>query len=133
MGKESRQMIQKMSFGIMGYEVILGIIAWFYAMYTSRAYGPMFIGIVIGTITVYGMLIDICMASEDAVYSKDEAYAKRKITLHSILRKIAIFILMILCIKSGFINVLLVVLSLFGLKAGAFLVPFVQSRMGKKS
>lgn len=133
MGKESRRMIGKMSFGIIGYEVLLGMITGGYALYTGRAYGSMLLGILVGTIAVYGMLIDICMTSEDTLYSKDEAYAKRTITLHSMARKAVLFLLMLLCLKSGFINILSMILSLFGLKIGALSVPFVESRMGKKS
>ena len=75
------------------------------------------------------MMVDMARTTEDALASKNEKYAMRTTMLHSFVRKAVLVVVVFIFWKSKYVNVLGIVFSIFGIKAGAYLQPLIHKLM----
>ena len=93
---------------------------------------PIELGILIGSVLVIGMVIDMGISTEDSLYGGNPSFAQRKIMIHSLLRKAALFIVVAIFWNSRYINALAIVISVFGLKSGAYMYPLFKKIFEKR-
>ena len=121
-----------MGMGVLLYEVILGLTAIPFSKYMRYSLLSIELGILIGSLVVVGMVIDMGISTEDSLFGGSESYAQRKIIIHSLLRKVALIIVTAIFWNSKYINVLAIVVSVFGLKSGAYMYPLFKKIFEKR-
>ena len=121
-----------MGMGVLLYEVILGLAAIPFSKYMRYSLLSIELGILIGSLVVVGMVIDMGISTEDSLFGGSESYAQRKIVIHSLLRKVALIIVTAIFWNSKYINVLAIVVSVFGLKSGAYMYPLFKKIFEKR-
>ena len=121
-----------MGMGVLLYEVILGLAAIPFSKYMRYSLLSIELGILIGSLVVVGMVIDMGISTEDSLFGGSESYAQRKIIIHSLLRKVALIIVTAIFWNSKYINVLAIVVSVFGLKSGAYMYPLFKKIFEKR-
>lgn len=126
MSKELKKTLQEIYCGMLCFDMILAILIYLLANPLHFALIPAEIGVLIGTCMNFIILRDMAIATEDAIESKDSEYARKKVTKHSILRMFIIVLVIVVFAQLDFINILTLVFSIFGIKVGAYLQPFVH-------
>ena len=121
-----------MGMGVLLYEIILGLAAIPFSRYMRYSLLSIELGILIGSLVVVGMVIDMGISTEDSLFGGSESYAQRKIIIHSLLRKVALIIVTAIFWNSKYINVLAIVVSVFGLKSGAYMYPLFKKIFEKR-
>ncbi len=131
MNLEAKKTIYRMSFGIILYEILLAIILISLAEYIGYTKISMILGILVGTILLYISLIHMAYITSDVLASRDENYANKKTTLHAMIRKIILIIILggLYFVES--VNLLAVIFAMLGMKSGAYLVP-IATKLFKK-
>ena len=132
MSKETKNTCLYMGMGVLLYEVILGLAAIPFSKYMRYSLLSIELGILIGSLVVVGMVIDMGISTEDSLFGGSESYAQRKIIIHSLLRKVALIIVTAIFWNSKYINVLAIVVSVFGLKSGAYMYPLFKKIFEKR-
>lgn len=132
MGEETKKQVLEMSIGIIAHNLVLFFICmiWFRSV-------PVLAGNLVGMIAAVGLLCSMAHSTELCVEAADENYAKRKMTIHAVLRSLFLFAAIVLLWKFLRINLLSLALGIMGLKTGAYLYPavhkFMNHRTGKKT
>lgn len=121
-----------MGMGALIYEIILGLMAIPFSIFMKYSLLPMELGILVGSLVVIGMVIDMGISTEDSLYGGNESYAQRKIIIHSLLRKVVLIIVIAIFWNSKYVNVLAIVVSIFGLKCGAYMYPMFKKIFEKR-
>ena len=111
------------------YEVLLMVVAGFVAKPLGYTVSSLELGIVVGILVMIFMMVDMARTTEDALASKNEKYAMRTTMLHSFVRKAVLVVVVFIFWKSKYVNVLGIVFSIFGIKAGAYLQPLIHKLM----
>ena len=121
-----------MGMGVLLYEIILSLLAIPLAGLLKYSIYPTELGILVGTILVIGMVIDMGISTEDSLYGGSPSFAQRKIMIHSLLRKVVLFVVIAIFWNSRYINALAIVISVFGLKSGAYMYPLFKKIFEKE-
>lgn len=86
------------------------------------------IGYIVSIIGLYSMAVSL----NKAISANDEGYAKRHITLMSIIRLLIFCLILIIIINKntfGIIGGIMYALATFGIKVGAYLAPIIEKKM----
>lgn len=128
MGEETKKQVIEMSVGIVVHNLLLFLIAviWFRSL-------SVILGILAGMAAAIVLLCSMAHSTELCVEAADEEYARRKMTIHAVLRSVGLFAVIALCWKFLGINLLALVLGILGLKTGAYLYPAVHKFMNHKT
>ena len=121
-----------MGMGVLIYEIVLGLAAIPFSKFMKYSLLPMELGVLVGSLLVIGMVIDMGISTEDSLYTGNESYAQRKIIIHSLLRKVALIIVIAIFWNSKYVNVLAIVVSIFGLNCGAYMYPLFKKIFEKR-
>jgi len=132
MSKDTRRTCLYMGMGVLLYELILSLAAIFFARFIKYSITSIELGILVGTVLVLAMVIDMGISTEDGLYSGTPSYAQRKIMIHSLLRKVVLFIVVAIFWNSRYINAFMIVISVFGLKSGAYMYPLFKKIFEKR-
>ncbi|MCI7794895.1 MAG: ATP synthase subunit I [Lachnospiraceae bacterium] len=127
MSDEIRQQVFEMSVGIVLHNLILllGSLIWFREL-------SVLLGILIGAAGAFALLYSMAWSTELCAGSGDENYARKKMTVHAVLRGLTVFAAVIILWRFTNINPLAVVLGVLGLKSGAYLYPTVHRHWNHK-
>ena len=132
MSKDTRRTCLYVGIGVLIYEIILSIAALFFARLMKYPVSSMELGILVGTVLVLAMVVDMGISTEDSLYGGTPSYAQRKIMIHSLLRKAVLFVVVAIFWNSRYINALAIVISIFGLKSGAYMYPLFKKIFEKR-
>ena len=132
MSKDTRRTCLYMGIGVLIYEIILSLAAIPFARLMKYSVSSMELGILVGTVLVLAMVVDMGISTEDSLYGGTPSYAQRKIMIHSLLRKVVLFIVVAIFWNSRYINALAIVISVFGLKSGAYMYPLFKKIFEKR-
>lgn len=121
-----------MGIGVLIYEIILSLAAIPFARLMKYSVSSMELGILVGTVLVLAMVVDMGISTEDSLYGETPSYAQRKIMIHSLLRKAVLFVVVAIFWNSRYINALAIVISVFGLKSGAYMYPLFKKIFEKR-
>lgn len=130
MTKELKHTAIEMICGIVLFEVLL-IAFFFFVPIPGYSKWSLIFGAKVGFVLCLLLLFDMAWITEEAGASGDPGYAKKKTMMHAMFRKAAIVAVVLLFWKSGFVNVMGIVVALFGLKCGAYLQPTVHNILKK--
>lgn len=108
--------------GIVCYGIIVELIGVWFVKDKLKYSSGLWIGIVLAM----GMAIHMAVVIEKAVTLYGENGAKSKVILQSILRYIVIVVVFFLVMKIQLGNILMVFIGIMGLKAAAYLQPFIH-------
>lgn len=127
MSDEIKQQMMEMSVGIVLHNLVLllGSLIWFREL-------PVILGILIGAVGAAAMLYSMAWSTELCAGSGSENYARKKMTLHAVLRGLTAIVVIIVLWRFTNINPLAVVLGMLGLKSGAYLYPTVHRHWNHK-
>ena len=121
-----------MGIGVLIYEIILSLAAIPFARLMKYEVSSMELGILVGTVLVLAMVVDMGISTEDSLYGGTPSYAQRQIMIHSLLRKAVLFVVVAIFWNSRYINALAIVISVFGLKSGAYMYPLFKKIFEKR-
>ena len=113
MSKNLKRVLIEMVGASMIYEVLLMVVAGFVAKPLGYTVSSLELGIVVGILVMIFMMVDMARTTEDALASKNAVLV------------VVVFIFW----KSKYVNVLGIVFSIFGIKAGAYLQPLIHKLM----
>ena len=128
--KETKRLIKEMSVGIVLYNVVLSILAFFLMRYLDRPVLPVTGGILLGCVSAILMIVDMGITTERAVGSRNESYANKNTVLHSLLRKVIYIAVLGVLWYVLKISLLATIFATMGMKAGAYLQPWVHRTFG---
>lgn len=132
MSKETRRTCIYMCMGVLLYEIIFSLAVIPFAGLMKYSICRMELGVLVGTVLVIGMVIDMGISTEDGLYGGNPSFAQRKIIIHSLLRKAALFIVVAIFWNSRYVNAFAIVISVFGLKPGAYMYPTFKKIFDKR-
>lgn len=115
--------ILRMSLGIILYEIFLTVVCYFFSKVSEYSFVSLVNGVIVGTVLTYILLINIGIVNEDVLSSNNSEFAQKRTIFFGILRKIVIIVIIAFFWNSNKVNVLAIVMSIFALKPGAYLVP----------
>lgn len=127
MSKDIKHLVLEMSVGMLCYVVILGLLAAVFHGTLGLALGPVLLGLAAGFLSDVLMLIHMAVITERVADSMDEAYANKTTVVHAMVRKVVFIIVLVFLGTRPQINPVAMILGALGLKAGAFLQPFIHS------
>lgn len=134
MSNSLKKTIIGMGFGIFLYELFLTVALLLLAPKLGYTRTSICLGILIGTIAAFIMLIHMGFILEDVLASNDSEYAGKKTVLHNFIRKAGLILLLFLCWRFMQVNILALILAVLGIKPGAYLQPFADKIFfGKKN
>lgn len=121
MSEQIKKQVFEMSVGLLIHNGALFLIAliWFRRL-------SVFLGILVGMLTAVCLLISMARSTELCVEAADEDFAKRKMTIHAVLRSLTVFAVIAVLWKLGIVDLLALILGILGLKTGAYLYPAVH-------
>ena len=121
MSEQIKKQVFEMSVGLLIHNAALFLISliWFRRL-------PVFLGILVGMLTAVCLLISMARSTELCVEAADEDFAKRKMTIHAVLRSLTVFAVIAVLWKLGIVDLLALILGILGLKTGAYLYPAVH-------
>lgn len=117
----TKRQVFLMSAGIVLHNLILLVICLIWFRNLSNI-----LGVFLGAVAAVLLLSSMAYSTELCVEAADEEYARRKMTIHAILRSVAILAAVAVLWKFTQINILTVVLGILGLKTGAYLYPVMK-------
>ena len=116
----------EMAFGFVIYEGILAIVLLIISKIMRYSPVSLFLGYITGIILAIYILLDMAVTIENVIDLKDPDYARKKTMLHAGIRKAVLIAVIIIALNLKFINTMAIVLTLFGIKAGAYLQPYAN-------
>lgn len=131
MSRETKNLILEMSVGIVIYEVVLGILAAVFSSGLGASLFTVILGLGCGLIVDIAMLIHMAVITERVLDTGDESYANKTTVVHSMLRKLVIVVLIFVFWRIPQINIVAFIIGALGLKAGAYLQPFIHKAFDK--
>ncbi|MDO4788868.1 MAG: hypothetical protein Q4A19_06905 [Johnsonella sp.] len=126
MSASLKKTIFGMGFGIVLYELALSVLLLFLAPGLGYSRLSLAFGVILGTICAFAMLIHMGIVLEDVLASRDPEYARKKTISHNMIRKLLLLAVVAACWNIRQINVLALILAVFGIKPGAYLQPFAD-------
>lgn len=121
MSDETKRQVLEMCAGIAIHNLILaaGSLIWF-----RKA--SVFWGIFAGALAAVAMLVSMARSVELCLDLGDPDAAKKKMTVHSLLRSVAVMAAAAVLWKFTDFNILAFILGILGLKTGAYLYPVIH-------
>ncbi|MBT9780088.1 ATP synthase subunit I [Clostridium sp. MCC353] len=132
MSRETKNLILEMSVGIVIFEVVLGIGAAVIGSGLGAPLSTVILGLFCGLIADIAMLIHMAVITERVLDTGDESYANKTTVVHSMLRKLVIVVLVIVLWRVPQVNIVAFIIGALGLKAGAYLQPFIHKAFNKR-
>lgn len=86
-------------------------------------------GLWIGIVLAMGMAVHMAVVIEDAVTIYGESGAKSKVIMWSLLRYLVVVVVFFVTAKFRLGNILMVFVGVMGLKAAAYLQPFIHKTL----
>jgi len=129
--KETKRLLTEMSVGIVLYNLVLSVLAFLLMRYLDRPVLPVLGGILFGMVSAILMIIHMGITTERTVGSRNEGYANKNTVLHSMLRKVVYLAALALIWYVLRINLLAAIIASMGMKAGAYLQPWVHKTFGQ--
>ncbi|MDO5418145.1 MAG: hypothetical protein Q4F29_13160 [Lachnospiraceae bacterium] len=124
MTDETKKLVLQMSVGTLLWNLILAAAGFFLAPVLGWTRSSVLLGLGLGFVCAEGMLVHMAVITERVLESGNPGYANKTTVMHSMIRKLAYIVLLVLVLwKLPQINALAVVLGTMGLKAGAYLQP----------
>ena len=127
----------EMAFGFVIYEFILAVVLLVISKIMGYSPVSIYSGYIIGIILAVYILLDMAVTIENVIDLKDPDYARKKTMLHAGIRKAVLIAVIIIALNLKFINTMSIVLTLFGIKTGAYLQPYAnkiyKNRMKKSA
>lgn len=121
MSEETKQQVLEMCVGIALHNLVLAGIC----LIGFRGL-PVFLGIASGALAAVILLVSMAHSTELCVELADEDAAKKKMTVHSMMRSFGIIVTVALLWKFTNFNILTFILGILGLKTGAYLYPVIH-------
>ena len=122
----------EMAFGFVIYECILAVVLLIISKITGYSQLSLYLGYIIGIVLVVYILLDMAVTIENVIDLKDPDYARKKTMLHAGIRKAVLIAVIFIALNLKFINTMAIVLTLFGIKAGAYLQPYANKIYKKR-
>jgi len=116
----------EMAFGFVIYECILAVVLLIISKITGYSLLSLYLGYIIGIVLAVYILLDMAVTIENVIDLKDPDYARKKTMLHAGIRKAVLIAVIVIALNLKFINTMAIVLTLFGIKAGAYLQPYAN-------
>ena len=126
MSKNMIRLVLEMSVGMLCYVLLLGVLGWLLHGSLGFVLTPVLLGLAAGFVSDVLMLIHMAYITERVADSMDEAYANKTTMIHAMIRKVVFIIVLVYLGTRPQINPVAMILGALGLKAGAFLQPFVH-------
>lgn len=134
MSKETKELVLEMCVGIVGFNLIMGLLAAVICPRMGYQAGSILLGLLLGAVGAIGMLTHMAVITERVLDTHDEGYANRTTIIHSVARKLIFMAVLVLVIlKVPQINALAIVVGAMGMKAGAYLQPIVHRLRRRKA
>lgn len=124
--KETKNLILEMSVGVICYNVVLGILAVLLRPHFSYDLVQVLLGFAAGAAADLVMLVHMGVMTERVLESQNENYANRTTLVHALIRKVVLIAAMLFLWRMFQINLVAMIIGALGLKAGAYLQPFVH-------
>lgn len=131
MSRETKNLILEMSAGIVIFEVILGIGAALLGPRLGAPLSTVFLGLLCGLIADIAMLIHMAVITERVLDTGNESYANKTTLIHSMIRKLAMVVFIVILWQIPQVNIVAFIIGALGLKAGAYLQPFIHKVFNK--
>lgn len=131
MSKDTRNLILEMSVGVIAYNLFLTVLAPVICPRLGTPVMPVVLGLAIGMAADILMLIHMAVITERVLDSRDENYANTTTVVHSILRKVVFVAVAVVLLKTPQVNIVAMIIGAMGLKAGAYLQPFIHKSFGR--
>lgn len=122
----------EMAFGFVIYECILAAVLLIISKITGYSQLSLYLGYIIGIVLAVYILLDMAVTIENVIDLKDPDYARKKTMLHAGIRKAVLIAVIVIALNLKFINAMAIVLTLFGIKAGAYLQPYANKIYKKR-
>ena len=122
----------EMAFGFVIYECILVVVLLIISKITGYSLLSLYLGYIIGIVLAVYILLDMAVTIENVIDLKDPDYARKKTMLHAGIRKAVLIAVIVIALNLKFINTMAIVLTLFGIKAGAYLQPYANKIYKKR-
>lgn len=122
----------EMTFGFVIYECILAVVLLIISKITGYSLLSLYLGYIIGIVLAVYILLDMAVTIENVIDLKDPDYARKKTMLHAGIRKAVLIAVIVIALNLKFINTMAIVLTLFGIKAGAYLQPYANKIYKKR-
>lgn len=122
----------EMAFGFVIYECILAVVLLIISKITEYSLLSLYLGYIIGIVLAVYILLDMAVTIENVIDLKDPDYARKKTMLHAGIRKAVLIAVIVIALNLKFINTMAIVLTLFGIKAGAYLQPYANKIYKKR-
>ncbi len=122
----------EMAFGFVIYECILAVVLLIISKITGYSQLSLYLGYIIGIVLAVYILLDMAVTIENVIDLKDPDYARKKTMLHAGIRKAVLIAVIVIALNLKFINAMAIVLTLFGIKAGAYLQPYANKIYKKR-
>ena len=122
----------EMVFGFVIYECILAVVLLIISKITGYSLLSLYLGYIIGIVLAVYILLDMAVTIENVIDLKDPDYARKKTMLHAGIRKAVLIAVIVIALNLKFINTMAIVLTLFGIKAGAYLQPYANKIYKKR-
>lgn len=127
MSGETKRLVMEMTVGIVLFNLGLGVLTLVLCPMLGQAPMPILLGLLAGMACAAAMLIHMAVITERVMDSGDQGYANKTTLIHAMGRK-AVYIAVLLAVlfKVPQVNPLAMVVGTMGLKAGAYLQPFIR-------
>ena len=122
----------EMAFGFVIYECILSEVLMIISKITGYSLLSLYLCYIIGIVLAVYILLDMAVTIENVIDLKDPDYARKKTMLHAGIRKAVLIAVIVIALNLKFINTMAIVLTLFGIKAGAYLQPYANKIYKKR-
>lgn len=131
MSRETKNLILEMSVGIVIFEVVLAVAAALLGPRLGAPVSSVILGLACGLIADIAMLIHMAVITERVLDVGDVSYANKTTVIHSMIRKLAMVVLVIVIWRFPQVNLVAFIIGALGLKAGAYLQPFIHKAFNK--
>lgn len=131
MTKETKHLILEMSVGIIGYNILLCILAAVFKTSFGYSLVPIICGLLTGMASAILMLIHMGIMTERVLDSGDSGYANRTTVVHAMLRKLVLVAGLLCCWKFLHFDMVAMIIGVLGLKAGAYLQPIIHKAFNR--
>ena len=131
MSRETKNLILEMSVGIVVFEVVLAVAAALLGPRLGAPVSSVILGLACGLIADIAMLIHMAVITERVLDVGDVSYANKTTVIHSMIRKLAMVVLVIVIWRFPQVNLVAFIIGALGLKAGAYLQPFIHKAFNK--
>lgn len=126
MENNTKHLVMEMSAGVLIYGVLLMILAYPISLKLGFSYGPVGLGLLIGMLSDFFMLIHIAVIADRVMAYGDEHYANRTTMIHSMIRKVFFIGVIGVLWNVPQVNVLAIIIGAMGMKTGAYLQPIIH-------